>query len=53
MSRSLLSAAVVGIVAGYGLGADVKSGLQPGQSVPAFSPLNINGDGAGKKVCQV
>jgi hypothetical protein len=49
----MLSAAVVGIVAGFGLGADVKSGLEPGASVPAFSPLNINGAAAGGKACQV
>jgi hypothetical protein len=53
MTRYLLSATVVGLVAGLGLGADLKSGLEPGQSVPPFSPLNINGPAAGEKACQV
>ena len=34
--------------------ADIESGPQEGsRSIPAFSPLNLNGAGAGKKVCQV
>jgi hypothetical protein len=53
MTRYLLSATVVGLVAGLGLGADLKSGLEPGQPVPPFSPLNINGPAAGEKACQV
>ena len=53
MTRYLLSTTVVGLVAGLGLGADLKSGLEPGQPVPAFSPLNINGAAAGEKACQV
>ena len=53
MNRLLLSAAVVGLMAGLSLGADLKSGPQSGDSVSAFSPLNVTGKAAGKKVCQV
>jgi hypothetical protein len=53
MTRYLLSATLVGLVAGLGLGADLKSGLEPGQPVPPFSPLNINGSSAGEKACPV
>jgi hypothetical protein len=32
----------------------LKSGPQKGDNLPGpFSPLNINGDNAGQKVCQV
>lgn len=53
MNRLLLSAAVVGLMAGVALGADVKSGPQAGESVSPFNPLNINGRAAGSKACQV
>ncbi len=38
-----------GVIAGEGL----KSGPQPGTSLAPFSPLNLNGDSAGEKVCQI
>ncbi len=53
MTRYLLSATVVGLAAGLGLGADLKSGLQPGDPVPPFSPLNVTGPSAGEKACPV
>ena len=53
MNRLMLSVAAVGLVAGLSLGADLKSGLQAGDSVSPFNPLNVTGKGAGKKVCQV
>ncbi len=53
MHRLLLSAAVVGLMAGVSLGADLKSGPQSGDSVAAFNPLNVTGKAAGKKACQV
>jgi hypothetical protein len=30
-----------------------KSGLQPGQRVSVFHPLNVTGANAGEKACQV
>jgi hypothetical protein len=51
--RFLITAALVGCVAGLGLGADLKSGLQPGDPVPAFNPLNVTGKAAGQKQCPV
>jgi hypothetical protein len=53
MNRLLLSVAAVGLVAGLSLGADLKSGLQAGDSVSPFNPLNVTGKAAGKKACQV
>lgn len=41
------------LVAGSQAADPLKSGPQVGQKVTAFSPLNINGPDAGKKVCQV
>lgn len=53
MNRLLLSAAVVGLMAGVSLGADLKSGPQAGDSVSVFNPLNVTGKAAGKKACPV
>jgi hypothetical protein len=53
MFRFLVPAAVVGIIAGVGLGAELKSGPQPGKSVPVFNPLNVTGPDAGEKQCPV
>lgn len=53
MNRHLLSVAMVGLVAGLSLGAELKSGPQPGDSVSPFNPLNVTGRAAGKKACQV
>ncbi len=53
MNRLLLSAAVVGLMAGVSLGADLKSGPQAGDSVSVFNPLNVTGKSAGKKACPV
>jgi len=35
------------------LAADLKSGLQPGDKVSPFHPLNVTGSAAGKKNCLV
>ena len=53
MQRLFVSAVAVGLVAGLAPGADVKSGLEPGKSVPVFSPLNVTGKAAGEKQCPV
>ena len=53
MQRLFVSAVAVGLVAGLAPGADVKSGLKPGKSVPVFSPLNVTGKSAGEKQCPV
>lgn len=53
MNRTLLSAAVAGLLAGAALGADPKSGPQAGDSVPVFNPLNVTGKSAGQKACPV
>jgi hypothetical protein len=53
MTRFLVSAAAVGVLAGLGLGADLKSGLEPGKSVPVFHPLMVTGPSAGEKQCPV
>jgi hypothetical protein len=53
MSRTLFSLVAVGMFAGIGLGADLKSGPEPGKSVTPFHPLNVTGSGAGEKLCLV
>jgi hypothetical protein len=53
MTRFLTSVAAAGVVAGLGLGADLKSGLEPGASVPVFHPLMATGPSAGEKQCPV
>jgi hypothetical protein len=53
MKRYLIPAVVVGVFAGPGLAAEIKSGPAPGEGVTPFHPLNINGSQAGKKACQV
>ena len=52
-SRVFLGAACVALACGVGLGADVKSGPQPGESVGAFNPLNVTGKYAGQSQCLV
>jgi hypothetical protein len=53
MLRKLLtSSAVFALVAGFVAAAEIKSGPQVDEKLPGpFSPLNINGDNAGKKAC--
>lgn len=53
MMRKLFAGAVaVALVAGGLYAADMKSGPQPGTTVPGpFHPLNINGPMAGQKNC--
>jgi hypothetical protein len=53
MMRKLFAAAVlVAAVSGFGFAAEIKSGPQSGEKVPGpFTPLNINGESAGKKNC--
>lgn len=53
MQRLFVSAVAVGLAAGLAAGADVKSGPEPGKSVPVFSPLNVTGKSAGEKQCPV
>ena len=50
MTRYLLSTAMLGLMAGVGLGADIESGIEPGKSVSAFNPLNVTGPAAGEQV---
>jgi hypothetical protein len=52
LRKLLVSSAVLGLVAGFVVAAEIKSGPQEGEKLPGpFSPLNINGDSAGKKAC--
>lgn len=52
MLRNLFAAAVVAVLGGAVVAADLKSGPQAGEKVPGpFHPLNINGESAGKKNC--
>ena len=52
MIRKLFAAAVVVTVSGFAFAAEIKSGPQSGEKVPGpFTPLNINGENAGKKAC--
>ena len=53
MNRRLLLATCAALVCGVGLGADFKSGPQPGDRVKAFHPLNVTGSDAGEARCQV
>jgi hypothetical protein len=54
MLRTLLSLACVGVIAGAARSAEPpKSGLQAGDKVSAFNPLNVTGSSAGEKSCQV
>jgi hypothetical protein len=48
------SLALVLLVGCLRAGDTIKSGPQEGESLPGpFHPLNVTGDGAGNKVCQV
>ena len=49
MNRRLFLAAGVGAIALLGCDGDAK----PGKSVKTFNPLNVTGDDAGEKRCQV
>lgn len=52
MIRNLFAAAVVAVLGGAVVGADLKSGPGPGDKVPgAFHPYNVNGENAGKTAC--
>jgi len=52
MQRTFLAAAVVVVLGGAALAADLKSGPQTGEMIPGpFHPLNVNGEDAGKKAC--
>lgn len=53
MNRRLFLAASVGAIALLGCEGDGKSGASPGKSVSTFNPLNVTGDDAGEKRCQV
>ena len=49
----LFAALTVALLVSCAPAADVKSGLQPGDSVPVFHPLNVTGQFAGEKQCLV
>src|SRR4051812_740177 len=52
MIRNLFAAAVVAVLGGAVLAADLKSGPEVGAKVPgAFHPYNVNGEEAGKPAC--
>ena len=52
MVRNLLAAAVVVVLGGAVVGADLKSGPQTGEKVPGpFHPYNVTGEDAGKVAC--
>jgi hypothetical protein len=53
MLRYSASLVAAGILAGASMGADLKSGPQPGESVPVFNPLNVTGPWTGEKQCPV
>ena len=53
MTRFLVTAVVAGIVAGTGLGAEIKSGPAVGDGVTPFNPVNVAGPYAGTKACPV
>jgi hypothetical protein len=53
MKRQFWTVAVVGLLASAAIGADLKTGLVPGDKVTAFNPLNVTGSAAGDKACQV
>lgn len=53
MSRFLFAAVAVGLTAGLGFGADLKSGPAAGEGVTPFNPLNVTGPDAGSKACPV
>ena len=53
MNRFLAAAAVLGILAGTGFSADIKSGPEVGKGVSPFNPVNVTGPDAGSKACPV
>lgn len=54
MVRRILSLACVAVFAAASLGAEIKSGPQPGDKFPGpFHPLNVTGDSKGEKACLV
>lgn len=52
-TRWLLTTAAAALVCGVGVGADLKSGPQPGDKMPVFHPLYATGPSAGKTQCPV
>ena len=51
---SLLTSMTAGLLLlGNAHAADIKSGLQVGESVKSFSPLHVTGPDAGKTSCLV
>jgi hypothetical protein len=53
MNRISYVVAAVALFATTSYAAEPKSGLQSGDKVTAFNPLNVTGSSAGQKVCQV
>jgi CMP-2-keto-3-deoxyoctulosonic acid synthetase len=52
MIRKLMAAALVVVVGGFAVAAEIKSGPQAGEKLAGpFHPLNVNGESAGKKAC--
>jgi hypothetical protein len=51
---SLWAAGVAGLlVVGQATPADIKSGIEVGQSIRAFNPQHVTGPDAGKSACLV
>jgi len=53
MIRILLSVVAAGLLAAAAQSDEIKSGLQAGDKVSPFNPLNVTGSSAGEKRCQV
>jgi len=53
MIRKLFAGIVAAsLIGGFAIAAEIKSGPQEGTMLPGpFHPLNVNGEGAGKKAC--
>jgi opacity protein-like surface antigen len=53
MKRFAVGVALIALLVGSAVAADLKSGPQEGSSVGAFHPLNVTGKWAGQKQCLV
>ncbi len=51
LKRTGLALAAAAVLAASVMAADVKSGIQPGNSVPAFDVVDVNGPNKGKQLC--
>lgn len=53
MVRNLFAAALVAVLGGAVVAADLKSGPQAGDKIGSFHPYNVTGDSAGRPNCLV